>query len=1596
MRVQFQDWLRRVFVPKIFLFNLAVTSGVAFLPDRANGATPELTLQPLANHRLQLIWPATSTGFVLEQADALGAVVSWSKVAQTPVLAGGQLAVTLDTSTGNKFFRLHAPLVTIAQSSPLNGEMGVAVTRETIVHLSAPLSTNAVVGTNNFYAGFAGRRILSRVELSSDRTKASLFYLEPMPGSTRVNVVFDGAGLTDEMGRLIDADGDGVAGGATVIAFDTLNLTALAGTAVTGTVYASDLVPGSDTGTNAVNQPLAGVTITVDGREQDLRAVTDANGNFTLSPAPPGRFFVHIDGRTAVNPAAGIHYPDQSYYPYVGKAWEALAGRTDNLAGGTGKIYLPLIVQGTLQPVSMTSDTTISFPPSVVASNPALAGVSITVPANSLFSDDGTRGGKVGIAPVPPDRLPGPLPPGLELPLVITVQTDGALNFDKPAPICFPNLHGLKPGEQTTLVSFNHKKGIWEAVGSMTASADAKYVCTDPGVGILQPGWHGDCGCKPDGPQPPCGACRCPAPPTGPSPTARVSFPDQRSTSYTEDMQSRFNISVMGPGKKKRPPKPPKPPKDWGPAPCPNPLPPPPPTCSDGDNQACIDACGDAAQACEDKAHSDFATNFVSCVKGTKINQKCVNIASFKYGQAVIKCQKDFATCAAGCIPRCNPLPRVAAQTSAMSLAPLSIPNRRRTSVALTSVQSASSSDALVAEINQLLEQIVTVVTPFVDAATWPANVEATVEQLSAQLDAISNGQYPELLAQHARRVEDARFFNLFDTYYSYDNSPPYPVAYVAEIKRANGQQLLLRGETQAFGQYSLFIPRDGQLLSVRFYDRLTKSYAIIEPDPDADPGSPLPYFTLFYLSGDEIDSDNDGLPDVVESVFGTNPNNPDSDGDGIPDGAEVDQGTNPLDGAPVQTGIIATAKTPGSAVDICAANDLVITAEGAAGISIFNAYTGDNPTIIAHVPTPGNAQRVACAGNFVAVAQPDAGLSIVDVSTPASARIIQQVRFSGAQAVAVGAGKAYAGLDSGLIVVVDLATGVLVNRVSVTNAVWDLGLTGNYLYALTDNQLFALSLEGGKLLLTGSTVTPFEFFPNRRLFVSGGIGYSVHRTGFNSLDLTDPAKPVLIKFGKTSQFGWKQIIANGSGLGLAAVGPNSTDDGRHDISLYDLSSPTNTDVFITTFPMPGIARALTLYNGLAYVAADAAGLQVVNYLAYDSKGVPPQISLVPGFDPNGVEAGKREYVNANATDDVQVRNVEFYLDGAKVFSDGNFPFEYRFVTPAFSATKTNFTLRARAFDTGGNATWSDEIAVKLVPDTTPPSVISTTPIGGGARSLTSVQAYFSEPLNPNTVTAASFHLFAAGADGEIGTADDVLVSAGVVSYDKSANAAVFTFGTPLPVSRYRAVITTGVTDLAGNRLAADYVWDFQVADAKFWVNLGDSAWDDPSNWDNGVVPTPSDNVIINFPVTVFLKTGMTLSQTVGGITGARLYLYAGAGIAATFDALTLNVNLLVDGNAKVRVINGLTLNGVATMNGGLNRTQLNFDGTQTFDGTGEVIFTDPNNSTTMVQPVNGTLMIGPKLTIRGSGAVGRPEWPLINHGTILGENALTMRVLGS
>ncbi len=1261
----------------------------------------------------------------------------------------------VQTATANEsFYRIQqtgsapTPLTTITETSPANGDSGVSVNRESIVRFSAALAANAVVTANNFYASYGGRRLLARIELSTDRRTATLFYLEPIPGGTRVYAVFDGTGLVDTLGRPLDADGDGQPGGVASITFDTYSTTPLNGTAVIGRVFASELVPGSDTGTNAVNRPLEGVTITVDGKEQELRTVTDALGNFRLDPAPSGRFFVHIDGRTATNGLAnaGLRWDQRTYCPVVGKAWEAVAGKSDNLAGDgdsrirTGQIFLPLITPGTLQTVSVNTDTAITFPPSVIASNPELAGVTITVPANALFSDNGTRGGSVGIAPVPPDRIPSPLPPGLNFPLVITVQTDGGQNFDRPVPVRFPNLPDpvtgkkLAPGEKSALWSFNHDTGDWEIQGPMTVTADGNFVETDSGVGLRQPGWHGV------------------LPAVLVAGGEFLQFELFSKLIYPAAIKAMFTFYGL----------------------------------------VFLYELGDSAVA--------------------KITWLGRSLGALSGGDVLTSPNRR---------PKANYQPPINGCTRVPDL-PLGLGGKVSFTEACNQhdIDYGTYAENLFGHKAWADLRLLAGLNSACDKANL-ASAERTAcgeAAFSYYIGVRDFGLYFYKEAQREASEDDLDYSILPSTPTkiagpALDQGPHYYV-----ILDMYSTDVVRRGKTSAGGlSQDTFVLAPNGLYRQTVVNPRTLEVGTVDFGTDG-PGSEVRIPPTFLRTPTGTDTDADGLTDEAELVIGTGSHNPDTDGDGIKDGAEVAQGTDPLDGLAVRTGIIASASTPGTAVDVCALNDMAIVAEGTAGVTVFNVFNGMNPVRIIQVDTPGDAQRVSCSGNLIAVADGSAGLAVIDISNPATARIVHQLNLGGSvQAVAAAGGIAYAGLASGEVIAVDLFSGTVLERASVLGSVQDLALGGDYLYALTDDALHTFSIQDGELRRVSSVNSPTFIYGNRRLFVGSGVAYAVQNKGVNTFSLENPAQPALLKADNTTQFGWKQFVANGSGLGLAAVDPNLGTSGPNDLSLYDVRNPNQPPAFLTTFSTPGVAYAASIYNGLAYIADGAAGLQVINYLAYDSKGQPPTIRLDTSFPlttaTSGVaEEGKLVRLTAVVTDDVQVRNVEFYFDGVKVATDGNFPFEHRFVTPVITATKTNFTVRAKATDTGGNLTWTDEIKVNLVLDATPPRVTRVVPEANNVLApLETITVFFSEPIDEATLNSNSVRLISAGPDGVLGNADDVAVGGGALSYRNDPVLALLTFGSKLPPSLYQLVVSPPLADLSGNTLAQEFRSQFRI-----------------------------------------------------------------------------------------------------------------------------------------------------------------------------------------
>lgn len=107
-------------------------------------------------------------------------------------------------------------------------------------------------------------------------------------------------------------------------------------------------------------------------------------------------------------------------------------------------------------------------------------------------------------------------------------------------------------------------------------------------------------------------------------------------------------------------------------------------------------------------------------------------------------------------------------------------------------------------------------------------------------------------------------------------------------------------------------------------------------------------------------------------------------------------------------------------------------------------------------------------------------------------------------------------------------------------------------------------------------------------------------------------------------------------------------------------------------------------------------------------------------------------------------------------------------------------------------------------PDMTPPEVSATNPANNAidVSTTSAITATFSEGMDASTITTATFTL-----------SDGAGAITGTVNY--SGTTATFTPSDALQYSTtYTATITTGVKDLAGNAMTADYTWSFTTGAA--------------------------------------------------------------------------------------------------------------------------------------------------------------------------------------
>lgn len=176
----------------------------------------------------------------------------------------------------------------------------------------------------------------------------------------------------------------------------------------------------------------------------------------------------------------------------------------------------------------------------------------------------------------------------------------------------------------------------------------------------------------------------------------------------------------------------------------------------------------------------------------------------------------------------------------------------------------------------------------------------------------------------------------------------------------------------------------------------------------------------------------------------------------------------------------------------------------------------------------------------------------------------------------------------------------------------------------------------------------------------------------------------------------------------------------------------------------------------------------------------------------------------------------------------------------------------------GGGSGGGDE--APLPPqDTHPPTIINVTPANGSTDIIQqpTLDVTFSEKMDPATINDSTFLL------------KDISNNPVTGEVNYAASVATFTPTTGLDYSMtYTATVTTGVTDLAGNNMAADYTYSFTTIQAPQVITVT------PSDGQGGVLASTEITATFNRDVdpvtlnsTTFTLTDDALNPVAGTIT---------------------------------------------------------------------------------------------------------------------------------
>ena len=382
----------------------------------------------------------------------------------------------------------------------------------------------------------------------------------------------------------------------------------------------------------------------------------------------------------------------------------------------------------------------------------------------------------------------------------------------------------------------------------------------------------------------------------------------------------------------------------------------------------------------------------------------------------------------------------------------------------------------------------------------------------------------------------------------------------------------------------------------------------------------------------------------------------------------------------------------PGYANNVDIAGNYAYVAAGSAGLQVVDYSVKTNPQIVGSVALAGTAIDVKVAGDYAYLAGGKAGLHIVDISNPASPQWIATADTAGiAQDVVLQDQFAY---------VADGAAGIEVFNIVNANKPFSVGSTDVLVdvkgLAVENNRMVAVGGNALALFDIATPATPLRLTsvnigPVKDVVLDNGYAYvAAYSSGYRVYKITE-ANGLELKGGDRTFVPRDVAVTNGFAFFAEQLFPNV-------VAYLNIKAPENPFFQDTIDLSPlgdyaGTGLALNATHafvteesfvvGKDYGVSGTTKLFSAQYRQLnDQNGVPPQIVLTEPRSNTVTVEGARIILKSDATDDIAIQHVEFYVNNARIGTDYTFPYQMPYEVP-FGVNA--LAIRAEAIDLGGN-----------------------------------------------------------------------------------------------------------------------------------------------------------------------------------------------------------------------------------------------------------------------------------------------------------------------